>query len=480
MRWPIRQQILIPFAGVLVVAVATIAVTAAWLAARRIERENLNNLRSVAATLGQASFPYTRNVLSQMEGLSGARFLALDSDGRIVAATLKPSQQIQNLPPLTADIASLAHYPSVEVGGQQFLAARLRANGNAGVESLVVLYPEERWNQARWEAAWPSLAIGGLTILVMGVISAWLSNRLAARIGSVQELFARIAGGSFEHVNAAPPHDELHELVLSANRLSDQLSEMRQTIRQTERLRLVAQLAGGLAHQLRNAVTGARMAVQLHQKRCPSGAASESLDVALRQLGLTEEHVKRLLSIGRSERSVEIPGTVGDLVDEIEQLLLPMVRHARVRWTCECDVAVRACSVRDYDGMRSALLNVTLNAVEASGIEGIVGLRTERDGSVVRISVADSGSGPPADVQDSLFEPFVTSKPEGVGLGLALARRVAEAQGGTLSWSRCDAQTVFAFELPLIEVETRLDANDDPESALEPKHTSVPIAAETR
>ncbi len=62
--------------------------------------------------------------------------------------------------------------------------------------------------------------------------------------------------------------------------------------------------------------------------------------------------------------------------------------------------------------------------------------------------MADSGPGPPPEVAERLFEPFVTSKPEGVGLGLAVARQVAEAHGGSLSWRRDPDRTCFRIELP--------------------------------
>ena len=71
------------------------------------------------------------------------------------------------------------------------------------------------------------------------------------------------------------------DLARSINRMCAQLREMQQTIRQSERTRLLAQLAAGLAHQLRNSLTGARMSVQLHAKRCPAAESDQSLNVAL-------------------------------------------------------------------------------------------------------------------------------------------------------------------------------------------------------
>jgi signal transduction histidine kinase len=447
-RWPIRNQILIPFAATLAVAVGTIAVTASWLAARREERETVDRLRRVVETLGQSNFPHTSNVLLQMRGLSGAEFVAFDSQGRALASTLPESETTAAATPavpLVRDVDSLGRDQAIEIAGERHLAARVRA---AGAGSLLVLYPERRWADARRDAAWPPLAVGAVTIVVMLALSAWLARRVGRRIDAVRGLFARIADGSFEQATAEPPNDELHDLVLSANRLSDRLREMRETIRRTERVRLLGQLAGGLAHQLRNSLTGARMAVQLHQRRCrPEG--DDGLDVALIQLALTEEQVKGLLALGRRDDGPTRRGAVPDLLREVERLVGPACRHGKVRWTCSVADDANDILLDGYDRVRAALLNLTLNAIEAAGPNGDVRLVTESDGDTFRIEVRDGGPGPSAAVRDSLFDPFMTTKPEGVGLGLALARQTASDLGGSLSWARAEGATVFTFTLPV-------------------------------
>lgn len=455
----IRNQILVPFATTVILAVATIAISAAWFSAQRSERATLRQLSNIVRTLSNTTLTYTGPILEKMQGLSGAEFVALSPTRQVVAATVPVNDEMlaeaRTAPLITAG-RSFSELSSLVNGETRYFTARLRADGGANVGSLLVLYPEASWREARWEAAWPPLVIGGVTMLLVVAISVWLAHRISSRVQSVQHLLAEIACGRFPQTTVASANskagrlDELDALINSAGELSVQLQSLQDTIRQTERVRTLAQLAGGLAHQLRNCVTGARMAIQLHNRRCSISTEDETLDVALRQLTLTEQHIKGLLSLSRKEDRPAERGSLSDLMSDLERLMRPHAEHAHVSFQVVTNVP-DSVLVPDIEQFRTACLNLALNAIEAAGQGGSVSVESGRTGNDIKVTFTDSGEGPPSELAETLFEPFVTSKPEGVGLGLALAKRVADENQGQLAWHREDQRTVFELTVPLPE-----------------------------
>jgi nitrogen-specific signal transduction histidine kinase len=99
-------------------------------------------------------------------------------------------------------------------------------------------------------------------------------------------------------------------------------------------------------------------------------------------------------------------------------------------------------------------LNLLLNGIEAvqhsrQGGKRRVEIELTSSDDHAKLYVSDTGDGPSNPSRDSIFEPFVTTKPEGVGLGLTMARQVVEAHGGEISWQRRDGRTEFRVALPL-------------------------------
>jgi signal transduction histidine kinase len=456
-RRSIQTQILLPFSATVVGAVSVIAVTSSWLAVRQAEERTLAQLRGVEETLDRLTVPFTDSVLNQMRGLSGAEFVAIDRAGQIRASTLPKEAtsglgtQLSSLPSNSLHVErSLSELPVIEIEKTRFLADQVSVRSPENVTTLIVLYREADWRAARKAAVWPPLVVGGVTMAVIISISALLARSIGRRVQMVRQLLAAIAAGDpSDREPPAPPRDELDDLVVSASQLAAELDRLRHTVQQTERVRLLGQLAGGLAHQLRNAVTGARLAVQLHQKRCSvtQPETDESLAVALRQLALTEDQIQRLLSLSRQESPESMAAPLSALVAEIAQLIRPHADHAHVELSIN-STATADSSVADAERFRAAIMNLLLNAIDAAGSDGRVWFEVRSVETGHCVIVSDDGPGPPTEIAASLFEPFVTSKPEGVGLGLALARQVAQDLGGDLTWSRQQERTVFEFLIP--------------------------------
>ena len=449
MRWRIRYQLLTPllmlFLGVVGVSVWT-AVASADRARRQIE----TRLRDVGRTLGEErTYPLTYAVLSQLHDLSGANFLLLSPDGERLGTLGDDPVRPPPGEAVADDWRALRLGPPVTITGVTYLCSglRLQREPNRG-DVLYIFYPEAQLRDALWEAIWPSLVLGGSVVLASLGLTVGLGQRLSRRLRDLERRTRLIAAGDFSPMPLPRRDDEIRDLTRSVNEMAGRLAQFQETARRTERLRLLGQVSGGLAHQLRNGLAGARLAVQLFLRECAGKVDASALDVALRQMTLLETHLKRFLDLGRQGPARAEPCSLKTLVGQAVELLRPQCQHAGIdlRWKPPADEAAVS---GDAGQMAQLILNVLGNAVEAAGPGGSVEAAVTTGGEeAVVLEVRDSGPGPSPEVAERLFEPFVTGKPEGVGLGLAVARQVAEAHGGRITWWREQGRTCFRVELP--------------------------------
>lgn len=458
MRWPLRYQILVPFAGVMLGSVLVVSLLNAWLAAKRTQRQIESQLHDVARTLVDSSFPLTDSVLKQTKGLSGAEFVLVSKDGEVQASSMELATAPPARAPATQSFGARDAFhlgPTVTIGAEQYFQAAISTrprDGRLPPSVLHILYPERIWREATWQAAYPALVVGGAALALVSLLAVAIAARLSRPITQLRSQVNLLAQGDFQPVELPAHDDELRDLAVSVNSLALQLDELKQVIKRSERLALLGQLSGGLAHHLRNDVTGARMAVQLHQRHCRD-VDQESLTVALRQLSLTEEHLQKFLAAGQPKQPARIPCNLRELVEAMVELIEPACRHRKVDLQIVGELNPEVELHADPEQLRQLLLNLVLNAVDAAGPGGWVRIELAicQDASAssrqFRLRVIDSGLGPPRELESALFEPFTTSKPEGIGLGLAVARQIAAAHSGSLSFHRLP-QTCFELTLP--------------------------------
>jgi signal transduction histidine kinase len=445
LRLGIRYRLLVPL-GLLLVGVVGASLWSARVAARKAEQRVAAQVRNVSETLAAGRFPLTPPVLDQVKSLSGAEFLLIRPDGIRVSTFAAGPVEIPGDDALHAASESELG-PPVRVAGADYRCRQLVLRDPHPLAGGVVyiFYPESLLDEAIADAQRPSL-LGLLFGLVAVGLTFGIGQRLVGRIRALERRTRQIAAGDFSPMPLPRAADELRDLTGSVNEMADRLARLQQAVQTTERLRLTGQLASGLAHQLRNGATGAKLAVQVYLADHPNGD-TEALAVTLRQLTLMEANLRRFIDLGRPGAGKRESVSLSALLTDVIELHRPRCKHAGIELHWEPPTA----DVR-LDGNPGQLgdlfANLVGNAIDAVGSGGEVAVTVETLRERVAVEVSDSGAGPPPEVATRLFEPFVTGKPEGIGLGLAVARHAAEAHGGTVCWRRDGGRTIFRVEFP--------------------------------
>jgi signal transduction histidine kinase len=230
---------------------------------------------------------------------------------------------------------------------------------------------------------------------------------------------------------------------------------------QEEKLRQLGEAVNLIAHEVKNSLNGLRLGVDivLRQNQTRPHAEqnrSQTAGALLHELQRLTDFTTELLIFSKGITPRRVPTDLGKLVGTVGELMQATARDLAVELVVtppERETVVSA----DPTLLHLVVSNMITNALEAAagsqrlkdGAASRVEARVERNGGgVVGVRIDDTGDGVPESVRDRLFEPFVTSKPSGVGIGLALSRRIARAHGGDLVLDGAAPCTSFLLELP--------------------------------
>lgn len=458
-RYPIRSQLLTPLAVVGLLSLLVVAVSHGLLTRRATTARIEQRLQGVVRVLQQSSYPLTDGVLRQMAELSGATLVLADAHGAEIASS--DHAVSGDAAPLLrgARLADgrVALGPTVRTSSGAFFhtAVRLRRRPETTQpRTLHVLLPSRDYHSA-WRAAFvPPLAVGGLMVAATAVVVNSVAGRVGATLTRLGEAVGRLADGENPAAPVTRWNDETRDFAHAVARAGGRMRRYEADLSRAERVRAVSMLGAGLAHEMRNAATGCRLAIDLHADACRPGEADECLDVARRQLRALESRLQQLLRMGQAP--ADAPAELIDLAavaGEAVEVVRPTARHHRV------GLAWRAAAPGWVEAPREQLLqsivNLLLNAVEAasrSRADGAAGAFVRIEWApapeVCELRVIDSGDGVELPEGLDCFDPFVSQKPEGVGMGLWVCRTSIEAAGGRLGYHREGEYTVFVIRLP--------------------------------
>jgi PAS domain S-box-containing protein len=224
----------------------------------------------------------------------------------------------------------------------------------------------------------------------------------------------------------------------------------------------LGEMTAVVAHEVKNPLAGIAGAIQVLREHLPSDSADRDvIRMILERIDALDATVQDLLVFARPVPPRPRPVALDVLLCETVALTRRDPAWGRVEVELPDTGLVLLV---DPDQMRAVLQNLLINAAQAMDGEGRLVLSVDRDASALALRVADSGPGIPAAIRERVFEPFVTTRHRGTGLGLAVVRRVAQAHGGDVSLS-CPPSggTTVTLRLPATAVHSP-GADDTPPS----------------
>ena len=432
MNSSLRSQFLIPIVAMLLLICSAVTLVSWKIASRTTLAATEERLRNVLQLCSVSRFPLTEPVLNQIGDFSRCKIKVVSQVA--TTNTLFTSEEM--------------------LGTFDAYAIRLERDDNrATAESpsylLALSDPKDRFALSS-QAFWLPMATGILSTLAFCAMALGIANRMVQRLEKLESQVNRIASGHYETVPVEQrAQDSIASLTRSVNTMSQQLEHAKEEIANSERSRLIHMLANGMAHQLRNSLAGAVLLLQTLLRRNPDSPPQE-IQFALQQIQLAEESIRRLLTISRHGQAAQEQSlSVEEIHNQLDCFTRPSSEHHQIHWHIECQNADRTHQIAAGNSVVSALLNLVLNAMDAAGAQGSVECRYTWDpnSGFHRWIVRDNGPGPNPEISAKMFEPFVTSKPEGIGLGLPTTALLAKELGGSLHWHRQDDWTVFELTI---------------------------------
>jgi PAS domain S-box-containing protein len=230
-----------------------------------------------------------------------------------------------------------------------------------------------------------------------------------------------------------------------------ELERAQEHLLRIERLAVLGRLTGGLAHQIRNplgSIVNAAYILKRSLAADPRNEVQNAIAVLLEETAAANRIITDLVDYARV-RPPQTSAVMG--VPLVERIVSAAQVPSEISVAIDCDAAFTKRPLHvDESQVRGALEAIVRNALDAMPDGGSLEIVCTAEGSKARISITDSGHGICQQVRARLFEPLITTKPTGMGLGLATARSLVENQGGTIHCAETsEAGTRFEIVLPL-------------------------------
>src|SRR5579864_412748 len=303
------------------------------------------------------------------------------------------------------------------------------------------------------------LVAGAGAVAICGALLVVLTYTVQRPMVELQQKISQLGTGDLGvSVSFAHRNDEIGDLGRNFNHMVQQLRESRIEIERlhrtqmsrAEHLATLGELATGLAHEIRNPLAGIAGVIEIISRDLPSTSPARSVVKDVRQeISRINQIVTDLLQTARPHPPKVHKSDLNTTVEHAVMLGRQQALAKSIAIALHKDPSLPLVE-HDSDQIHQVLLNLLLNALQAIGPEGKVEVTLRQQGMNVMVEVADNGRGIRPEDLPNIFRPFYTTKGEGTGLGLSLARRIVEDHQGRIDVSSAVGHgTTFAVILPL-------------------------------
>jgi hypothetical protein len=303
------------------------------------------------------------------------------------------------------------------------------------------------------------LVAGAGAVAICGALLVVLTYLIQRPVVELQEKIAQVGAGDLGvSVSFAQRNDEIGDLGRNFNRMVQQLRDSREEIERlhrtqmsrAEHLATLGELATGLAHEIRNPLAGIAGVIEIIGRDLPGTSPARAVVKDVRQeIARINQIVTDLLQTARPHPPQIRKSDLNTTVEHAVMLARQQALARSIEITLHKDASLPQVA-HDSDQIHQLLLNLLLNALQAIEENGKIRVSVKSLGKSVVVEVTDNGRGIPPEHLPNIFRPFYTTKGEGTGLGLSLARRIVEDHHGRIDvTSAVGKGTTFAVVLPL-------------------------------
>ena len=303
------------------------------------------------------------------------------------------------------------------------------------------------------------LVAGAGAVAICGALLVVLTYTVQRPMVELQQKIAQLGSGDLNvSVSFAHRNDEIGDLGRNFNHMVEQLRENRAEIERLHRTQMsraehmatLGEMATGLAHEIRNPLAGIAGVIEIIGRDLPPTSPARSVVKDVRQeISRINRIVTDLLQTARPHPPKVRKSDLNTTVEHAVMLGRQQALSKSIEITLRKDPSLPEVE-HDSDQIHQVMLNLLLNSLQAIEVNGKIAVTVERQSDKAIIEVADNGRGISPDHLPNIFRPFYTTKGDGTGLGLSLARRIVEDHQGRIEVSSTIGKgTIFAVILPL-------------------------------